>query len=173
MNRKLPSYFVGSVLFAMSGPTLSVPTNPPAPSIQIIPESNGFIWSRSVQGNGFVQQIYSKNGSSLSLVLTNFAVSQSAEIMALELRQLERPLNAAQPGQIRLVTPKDMAAISASIRNLAFVTFGPSPSRIEVVGLADVGGRILKMRYTNPSSTDPRIDASEAVAAFKQLAKLP
>jgi hypothetical protein len=173
MTRKLPSYFVGSVLFALSGATLSAPSNPNVASVQVIPESNGFTWHRSIQGNGFVQQIYSKHGSSLSLVLTNFATSQSSEVMELELRQLQQPLNASQPGLIRVVAPKDMAAISMSLRSLAFVTFGPAPSRVEVVGLADVGGRILKMRYTNPSSTDPRVDASEAVAAFKQLAKLP
>jgi hypothetical protein len=133
------------------------------------PMFQGFVLVKTIRQKSFTQHVYSRQGEALSVTHTALPDSLAGEIFQTDLKTFSEEGSASGAPQIRVVQPNDLAAMSGVFTHLGFLTYPAHGSRVEVIGLSSKNGLVVKVRYTNLESADPRRDAAESVAIFRSI----
>lgn len=129
------------------------------------------------EGLGFTQDVYSRNGASLSFIRTNLIVKPETieEVFEIDLQTIIQHLNLTQPPDIKVAREPELKALSSTFLRMGFLTFGDPKGggvRLEMSGLAAMEGRFVKLRYSDPSTDDPRKSSADAMLFFRHLMSL-
>lgn len=133
------------------------------------PMFQGFVLVKTIRQKSFTQHVYSRQGEALSVTHTNLPQALAGEVFQTDLKTFSEEASASGAPQIRVVQANDLAAMSEAFTHLGYLTYPGHGSRVEVIGLSGKNGLVVKVRYTNLNSSDPRRDAAESVAIFRSI----
>ena len=129
------------------------------------------------EGPGFTQDVYTRDGTSLSFIRTDLQVTPELieEVFELDLQAVIEHVKPTQAPDIKVVREAELKALSSTFLRMGFLTFeslGANTVRLEMSGLATMEGRFVKLRYSDPSTDDPRMSSADAMLFFRHLMSL-
>lgn len=142
----------------------------PSPEAQTL----HFKFMERKEGPGFTQDVYTREGTSLSFIRTDLQVTAELieEVFELDLKAVIEHVKPTQPPDIKVVREPELKALSSTFLRMGFLTFeslGANTVRLEMSGLAMMEGRFVKLRYSDLSTNDPRKSSADAMLFFKHL----
>lgn len=130
-----------------------------------------FQFIKRVDGPGFSQDVYSRDGTALSFTRTNVPVEDIDTTFEVDLQGVISHLALPIEPQITVAREAELKALSPTLLRMGFLNFvsGGTVHRLEISGLGAMEGKLVKLRYTDPSPTDPRKSSADAMLFFRHL----
>lgn len=130
-----------------------------------------FQFIKRVDGPGFSQDIYTRDGAALSFTRTNQLVEDIDSVFEADLQGVISHLAFPIEPQITVAQEGELRALSPTLLRMGFLNFVSSGGvhRLEISGLGTMEGKLVKLRYTDPAPTDPRKSSADAMLFFRHL----
>lgn len=133
-----------------------------------------FRFIERINGPGFTQDVYAREGRSLSFTRTDFAATEIELMFEQDIAGVITHLNLPSEPTITVAREPQLQSLSASFLRMGFISYsqGGAVSRLEITGIATMEGKVVKLRYTDSTPTDTRQSSADAMLFFKHLLNL-
>ena len=133
-----------------------------------------FKFIQRIDGPGYTQDVYSRDGKSLSFTRTDFLATEVELIFEQDIAGLIAHLNLPNDPKVTVAQQPQLHSLSSSLLRMGFVSYsqGETVTRLEITGLASMEGKLVKLRYTDPSPSDARQSSADAMLFFRHLLSL-
>jgi hypothetical protein len=133
-----------------------------------------FRFIERINGPGFTQDVYSREGRSLSFTRTDFAATEIELMFEQDIAGVITHLNLPSEPTITVAREPQLQSLSTSFLRMGFISYsqGGAVSRLEITGIATMEGKVVKLRYTDSTPTDTRQSSADAMLFFKHLLNL-